>query len=69
MTLEKIEMKDAMNSPWINRILLGVVIYFAQSVYRDNQEMKINVQSMRTDIEVMKKEIQMLTDYKIDPKK
>lgn len=63
------EMKEFLNSPWINRFLLGVVIYFAEQMYVDNRELKTNVVSMRTDIEVMKKEIQILTDYKVDPKK
>ena len=66
-------MKDFLNSPWINRILLLVVAYFAEETMRENRELRIevqsNIQKITTDIEVMKKEIQLLTDYKIDPKK
>ena len=63
------EVKEFMNSPWINRILLCVVAYFSQQILVENRAMKQDVQSMRTEIEVMKKEVQLLTDYKIDPKK
>lgn len=68
MTIEKNGMKEFVNGPWITRILLGIVIFFAQQFYRDNQTMRQDIATMKADIKVLNVEIKMLTDYNINPK-
>jgi uncharacterized membrane protein SirB2 len=64
----KLEISGFVNGPWINRFLMGVIIYFVQGFYSDSKKTTEEMRQMRTDVEVIKKEVQFLTDYNVNPK-
>lgn len=64
--------KTINESPWINRVLLAALLLlgkeFYEGVRNDFNYMKTEIEKVRTDVEVLKREVQLLTDYNLTKK-